>query len=226
MESSFQILPHGDRAVSIIFPPEISPQVNHQVLSLCAALDKSTLPGIVTCVPAYHTLLVEYNPLLLTYDELSAHIRFLSSVRLTENTGRTVSIPVCYGGELGPDLERVAAHNHLTAEEVISRHSQKDYRVYMLGFRPGFPYLGGLDPQISTPRLATPRSRIEAGSVGIAGQQTGIYPEASPGGWNIIGRTPLILFNEKSATTLLHPGDTLRFVPINPITYAKILEKD
>lgn len=220
-----QILPHGDRAVTVVFPPEISPEVNRRVLALCAALDRAQRQGIVACVPAYHTLLVEYDPLLMTYEEVLACIRALPGADVEEETGRTVSIPVCYGGEFGPDLGLVAAQSGLTPEEVIARHSGGSYRVYMLGFRPGFPYLGGLDPQLATPRLATPRPRIEAGSVGIAGDQTGVYPEASPGGWNIIGRTPLALFDEGRAAALLRPGDMLRFVPVNREEYERIREK-
>lgn len=220
-----QILPHGDRAVTVVFPPEISPEVNRRVLALCAALERAQRSGIVSCVPAYHTLLVEYDPLLMTYEEVLACLRALPDADAREEAGRTVSIPVCYGGEFGPDLGLVAAHSGLTPEEVIARHSGGSYRVYMLGFRPGFPYLGGLDSRLATPRLATPRPRIEAGSVGIAGDQTGIYPEASPGGWNIIGRTPLSLFDERRASALLRPGDMLRFVPVSREGYERIREK-
>jgi len=221
----FQMLPHGDRAVSVIFPPEISPDVNRRVLALCAALEQASLPGVISCVPAYRTLLVEYDPLLLSYEEMSARLRALPDAAGSACEGKTVSIPVCYGGDFGPDLARVAAHSGLSVEDVIARHSGGAYRVYMLGFRPGFPYLGGLDPRLAAPRLATPRPRIEAGSVGIAGNQTGVYPEASPGGWNIIGRTPLCLFDEKSATALLRPGDTLRFEPVGRDAYERIREK-
>ena len=130
-------------------------------------------------------------------------------------------IPVCYGGKFGPDLEEVANHAGLSAEEVILRHTAPDYHVYMLGFRPGFPYLGGLDPAIACPRRATPRQTVEQGSVGIAGAQTGVYPEPSPGGWNLIGRTPLKLFDEK-ALSLIHPGDTVRFERIDETEYNAI----
>ncbi len=221
MGNAFVLFPQGDRAISVVFPNEISESVNRSVLALCAALDASRPAGILNCVPAYHTLLVEYDPLLLTYGQAANIICGMNCEDEIEETGRVVRLPVCYGGEYGPDLEDVAEYTGLPAAEVISRHTARDYRVYMLGFRPGFPYLGGLDPQLATPRKQTPRARIEGGSVGIAGEQTGVYPEPSPGGWNIIGRTPLQLFDEKNLS-LLHPGDILRFVPVDSGTYREI----
>ena len=137
--------------------------------------------------------------------------------------GRLVEIPVCYGGDFGEDLGFVAAHGGLTEEEVIRIHSGRDYRIYMLGFLPGFPYLGGLDSRLFTPRLSTPRVKIPAGSVGIGGEQTGIYPLESPGGWQLIGRTPLTLFSPGTGGALPYgPGDRIRFVPISPQEYARI----
>lgn len=223
MEQTVKLLPHGDRAISVVFPEEISEEVNARVLALCGAIDEAKIPGIINCVPGYHTLLVEYDPLQLTYGQTAGLVRPMTSSGRREVQGRIVELPVCYGGELGPDLEAVAAHTGLVPEEVISRHAGNTYRVYMLGFRPGFPYLGGLDPALATPRLPTPRHRIEGGSVGIAGAQTGVYPEASPGGWNLIGRTPVKLFDEKRGP-LLRPGDDLRFVPVDRPTYDAALE--
>lgn len=224
MADRLNIIPQGDRALSVVFADEISEQTNRQVLALCAAVDAAQLPGIVNCIPAYRTLLVEYDPLALTYAQAAGLLRSLPVDGGTERLGREVPVPVCYGGEFGPDLAHVAEHTGLGTEEVISRHSAGTYRVYMLGFRPGFPYLGGLDPRLATPRRETPRLRIEGGSVGIAGEQTGIYPEPSPGGWNIIGRTPLRLFDEERLS-LLRPGDQLRFVPIPPEEYEEIRKK-
>ena len=223
MEQTVKLLPQGDRAVSVVFPEEISEAVNAQVLALCAAIDEAKIPGIVSCVPAYHTLLVEYDPLQLTYGQAAGQICSLVGEDRQETGGRIVELPVCYGGDFGPDLAVVAAHTGLTPEEVIARHTRGTYRVYMLGFRPGFPYLGGLDPALATPRLPTPRRRIEGGSVGIAGAQTGVYPEASPGGWNLIGRTPVKLFDEERGP-LLRPGDTLRFTPVDRPTYDAMRE--
>ena len=224
MGAPFALQPHGDRAVSVVFPSEISEAVSRTVLAMCDALDAARLPGIISCVPAYHTLLVEYDPLLLTYGQAAELLRSLAWDEARETPGRVVTIPVCYGGELGPDLERVAEHTGLTPREVVARHAAGAYRVYMLGFRPGFPYLGGLDPRLATPRRKTPRARVEGGSVGIAGEQTGVYPEPSPGGWNIIGRTPLKLFDEEKLS-LLRPGDTLRFLPVDLAAYEAALEK-
>ncbi len=220
MDAEFTLVPQGDRAVSAVFPDEISEAVNRRVLALCAAIDAARLSGIVNCVPAYHTLLVEYDPLLMTYGQAADLLRNIPFQAGTEAAGRTVRLPVCYGGGFGPDLEEVAAHGGLSPEELVARHAAGAYRVYMLGFRPGVPHLGGLDPRLATPRKATPRLRIEPGSVGIAGEQTGVYPEASPGGWNIIGRTPLKLYQGQS---LLRPGDTLRFVPVSREEYEDIL---
>ena len=223
MEPSVKLLPQGDRAISVVFPEEISEAVNTQVLSLCDAIDAAKIPGILNCIPAYHTLLVEYDPLCLTYGQAVGAIRSLSGGNTSRACGRMVQLPVCYGGELGPDLPLVAAHTGLTSEEVVSLHASGTYRVYMLGFRPGFPYLGGLDPRLATPRIPTPRRRIAGGSVGIAGAQTGVYPEASPGGWNIIGRTPVKLFDEKRGA-FLRPGDTLCFISVDRCIYEEVLK--
>ncbi len=137
-----------------------------------------------------------------------------------------MEIPVCYGGSFGPDLSFVAEHGKITEEEVIRIHSSRDYRIYMLGFLPGFPYLGGMDERIFTPRLNSPRTRIPAGSVGIGGEQTGIYPMDSPGGWQLIGRTPYRLFKpEQVRKPLYEAGDSIRFVPINQEEYKEIKRK-
>jgi KipI family sensor histidine kinase inhibitor len=133
-----------------------------------------------------------------------------------------VEVPVCYGGDLGPDLEEVARAVALPPEEVVARHAAPVYRVHLLGFTPGFPYLGGMDPRLSCPRLPTPRLRVVAGSVGIAGAQTGVYPVESPGGWRLVGRTPLALFDPSPGARrpfLLAPGDGLRFVPVDRARY-------
>lgn len=222
MDAKF--LPNGDRAVSVIFPNEISTDVSCCVLAMCAAIDAAPLMGIVNCIPAYHTLLVEYDPVLLTYGQTVSWLRGLSFEDSIVNTNRIVSLPVCYGGIYGPDLDAVASYTGMSASEVIRLHTEGSYRVYMLGFRPGFPYLGGLDARIAVPRKKTPRAHVDHGSVGIAGHQTGVYPEDSPGGWNIIGRTPIHLYDERTHA-LLRPGDTLRFVSINAQTYEEILEK-
>lgn len=214
MNNKLTLLPHGDRAVDILFENEISPAVNARVHVLSRAILGKAHPGIISCIPGYRVLTVEYDPLRLTYGQICLFLRSISVEEEAGSAGRLVRIPVCYGGGFGPDLEEVAKHAGLSEEEVILRHTAPDYHVYMLGFRPGFPYLGGLDPAIACPRRATPRQMVERGSVGIAGAQTGVYPEPSPGGWNLIGRTPLKLFDDHSLS-LIRPGDTVRFESID-----------
>jgi KipI family sensor histidine kinase inhibitor len=137
-----------------------------------------------------------------------------------------IEIPTLYGGDSGPDLDYVASHNGLTPEEVVQIHASGTYRIYMLGFTPGFPYLGGMDERIATPRLETPRTKISGGSVGIAGAQTGIYPIDSPGGWQIIGRTPLALYDpQREEPILLQAGESIRFVPIDQETYDRLWQE-
>jgi inhibitor of KinA len=163
-------------------------------------------------------LLVHYDPLRLTYRQVTDWILpFLAQVEAGEEMQtRVVEIPTYYGGKYGPDLESLAKLHNLTPMEVIKLHSAAEYRVYMMGFTPGFPYLGGLDPALATPRLAAPRTLVPAGSVAIAGSQTGIYPVDSPGGWQIIGYTPLHLFDKKQdPPSFLSPGDRVRFIPIS-----------
>jgi KipI family sensor histidine kinase inhibitor len=214
MQPRFQ--PAGDSAVLVTFGTRIDAALNRQVHALARRLGDSTLEGVGEAVPGYASLLVHFDLLRLDYDAVVGWIR----QNLADDAGlklnpRRVEVPVVYGGEDGPDLAFVAEHNHLTIEEVLTIHSGRDYPVYLMGFMPGFPYLGGLDPAIAAPRLATPRSRVPAGSVGIAGAQTGIYPLESPGGWRIIGRTPLKLFDlTREPPFLLAPGDLVRFVPL------------
>ena len=218
------IIPAGDRALSIVFPEEISEEISCRVLDMCAAIDAAHIPGIVGCIPSYHTLLVEYDPLALGFWEAEGKIRALPFSQSSAESVRTVEIPVCYGGEFGPDLGFVASHAGLSENEVMRLHTEAAYRVYMLGFRPGFPYLGGMDPRIAAPRRKTPRGCIGGGSVGVAGGQTGIYPENSPGGWQIIGRTPLRLYDEERGA-LLRPGDRLRFTAVSREAYDEILHE-
>ena len=226
MGRRFRLIPQGDRAVSVVFPAQISPEIHGQVVALDRALEQAPREGVLGTLPSYHTLMVEYDPRVLSYRQVCRWIRRAAGgLEQSAGGGRLVRVPVCYGGNFGPDLEEVAAHTGLSPEEVVCRHSAGEYRVYLLGFRPGFPYLGGMDPTIGAPRRPTPRQRIPAGSVGIAGEQTGIYPEESPGGWNLIGRTPLRLFDEEKLTSLLRPGDVLRFDPVDPEVYQAVAEK-
>ena len=218
--------PVGDCGLNVEFAAEISPQVNRRVQGLLAALDREHLPGLRDLVPAYRTLLVVYDPLLLPYEALLERLRGLErAVEETMPPPRTVTIPVAYDGELGPDLADVAEHSGMTEADVIARHAGGQYLVYFLGFSPGFPYLGGLDPALSTPRLPAPRQRVPAGAVGIAGSQTGIYPQSTPGGWRLIGRTPVRLYDPVAEEPcLLRPGDDLRFRAVDAREFARLSE--
>ena len=231
---TLRIEPLGDRGLLVILGEGIDAHVNDQVHRLAAALRKRNLPGVQDLVPAYATLAVHYDPVawaghaVLPNQTLESAIRNVWSAVLTENLPdpRLIRIPVCYGGEWGPDLQEVAELCKLDEQTLVERHSAPEYRVFMLGFTPGFPYLGGLDPSIAAPRRETPRASVPAGSVGIAGMQTGIYPLETPGGWQIIGRTPLPLFNPGSQDPcLLSPRDRLRFVAIDPDEFRRLFEE-
>ena len=226
---SFQLYPLGDNAVVLQFGDTISPAINETIRSYARALEEHPLDGLIEWVPGYTTLTLFYDPWLLSkegqedpYQRLVNHINsFAATTRKSKSSrSRLVEIPVCYGGDAGPDLEIVARHNSISPEEVVALHSQSEYRVYMIGFAPGFPYLGGMNSRISAPRKDSPRLRIPAGSVGIAGGQTGIYPIETPGGWQLIGRTPLKLFNPaQNPPTLLQAGDRVRFILITEEEY-------
>lgn len=194
----------------------IDPAVNRAVHQLRRAVEALALPGIEAMTPAYRSLFLQYDPSRRSPERLMLDVEsLLETMGTDEHPGRIIEIPVNYGEEHGPDLDEVAAHAGLSPEEIIRRHSGADYPVYMIGFTPGFPYLGGMDASLCTPRKATPRERVPAGSVGIAEAQTGIYPIDSPGGWQIIGRTPLRLFDpDRAEPFLVRAGDILRFVPV------------
>jgi inhibitor of KinA len=214
---SFSIDPVGDAALLVTMGDTIDLAINRRVHALANLLMSESFPGLGECVPAYVSVLVHYDPLILTYDQLTELVesRLAGLVIDAQWQPRVMEVPVVYGGESGPDLDFVSRHSGLTQAEVIALHSADEYPVYMMGFTPGFPYLGGMDRRLACPRLETPRTRIPAGSVGIAGEQTGIYPLESPGGWRIIGRTPLRLFDiHREPPCLLAPGDVVRFVSI------------
>ncbi|MCL1979899.1 MAG: 5-oxoprolinase subunit PxpB [Proteobacteria bacterium] len=212
----------GDRALIAVYGDKVDPAVNERVRRLAALIEAARHPAIEAVVPSYTTLAIHYDPDLIDPATLGGLLRELATQ--AEHTkippAALIEIPVCYGGEFGPDLAAVAAYHRLTDDEVIRLHSQSVYRIYAIGFTPGFCYLGGLDSRIHTPRLTTPRLRVPAGSVGIAGGQTGIYPLASPGGWQLIGRTPLPLFDcERTPPVSYRPGDDIRFRPISADTF-------
>ena len=221
-----QFTPVGDSGVLAVCGSEISEQVNAQVMALDAAVQAAQLPGVVETVPTYAALLVTLDPLQTDADTLIPALRRLwDALPPVSSTaaGRLVEVPVCYGGDYGPDLAFVAQHAGLTEQQVIDIHCGRDYRIFMLGFLPGFPYLGGMDERIVCPRLQTPRTKIPAGAVGVGGKQTGIYPLASPGGWQLIGRTPLRLFDPAGGGKLPYAaGDRIRFVPISPEKFETI----
>ena len=192
------ISPVGDRAISIDFGQVIDPTINRHIRQTIERIKELQLEGIIELVPTYCALLVEYDAMLYSYSEICNIIEPTLEEGMTNTTNELVTVvevPTVYGGEFGPDLSFVASHNHLSEDEVISIHSGTDYLVYMLGFIPGFTYLGGMDSRIATPRLSSPRTLIPSGSVGIAGEQTGTYPSDSPGGWQIIGRTPVTMYD-------------------------------
>lgn len=209
------IEPLGDSAILIRLGDDIDLAVNRRVHALDARLLQQRPKGVIEAVPAYGTLLIHYDPLRLTYAEVSLWVG-QEMARVEEAAAREhrhIKVPVRYGGEFGPDLPFVASHHHATPAEIARLHSAQDYTVFMMGFTPGFPYMGKLDEALATPRLETPRTRVPAGSVGIAGAQTGIYPIESPGGWQIIGRTSLALFDLAAEEPFLFsPGDSVRFV--------------
>ncbi len=214
----FSLLPLGDSAVIANFTDAIDLSANQTIHHNVRILNGNRLSGIRDLIPTYGALTIVYDPLQLTYAHIEDWLLRYCDTDGTEQTqpSNVIEIPVVYGGEYGPDLASVAEHNHLTEAEVIRIHSSGSYPVYMMGFTPGFPYLGGLDPAIATPRLTVPRTTIRAGSVGIANTQTGIYSVASPGGWRLIGWTPKQLFDvSKPQPCLISPGDTIRFKPVS-----------
>jgi KipI family sensor histidine kinase inhibitor len=216
----------GDSALVIEFGNEISETINREIRFVTDALDRAKLKGVLDLTPTYRSILVNFDPLLAPASGITDFVTGILKNH-TESSdasgGEVIEIPVLYGGEMGPDLDFICQHTKLDKDEVIRRHSSVEYLVYMLGFTPGFTYLGGLPRELATPRLAKPRTLIPAGSVGIAAAQTGIYPVESPGGWQLMGRTPLKVFNyERPKPFLLTAGDYLKFVPVSAQEYAAI----
>ncbi|WP_246096645.1 5-oxoprolinase subunit PxpB [Paenibacillus sinopodophylli] len=227
----FELLPLGNSAVIVRLGSGINLATHESVQALIAAVELDPFIGFVECVPSYAAVAVHYDPMLVmrsrSREELGHETIYETvCVRLhlhvekgqkgsAKLRSRTVEIPVCYGGDFGPDLAFVAEYNGLAEDEVTAIHADAPYLVYMLGFAPGFPYLGGMSERIAAPRRQSPRASIPQGSVGIAGKQTGVYSVSTPGGWQLIGRTPIVLFRpQEMIPSLLRPGDTVRFKPI------------
>ena len=229
MGNSVRFLFSGDSALVIEFGNEISVDINKKIRKMMDDIKKENIDGIVELVPTYCSLLINYDVLKIDYNTLVEKLKTFLNNDLETAEGEEVTlveIPTLYNDEVGPDLSYVAEHNKLSKEEVIKIHTGTDYLVYMLGFMPGFTYLGGMSEKIATPRLESPRLQIYPGSVGIAGKQTGMYPSMSPGGWRIIGRTPLKLYNPDSDTPVyISSGDYVRYVSISEEEYNDILKK-
>ena len=220
-----KILTAGDSSLLVEFGQEISPEINRKLTATIQLMKEQHIEGVVDIIPAFCSLLINYDPRVIGYDELKGRMQNLikMDIKTEAERKRIYEIPGCYGGEYGPDIENIAKHAGLSVEEVIEIHSSRDYLIYMLGFLPGFTYLGGLDERIHTPRLANPRLKINAGSVGIGGSQTGIYPMDSPGGWQLMGMTPVKTYDPtREVPILLEAGDYIRFVPISEEEYYHI----
>lgn len=218
----------GDSALTIEFGKTINVQTNDDVLALDQSLAEDPIDGIFETIPTYCSLLVTYQKNVTDYDTLCEALKQrISSLKKGASSNAVLwEIPCCYGSHFGLDMEEVCRHTGLSQEEVIRLHTSVDYRIYMLGFLPGFVYLGGMDPRLEVPRLSTPRTKIPRGSVGIGGKQTGIYPMSSPGGWHLIGCTPIDLYDpDRENPVLVKAGDRIRFVPITSSQYYDIRQE-
>ena len=224
--SPYHIYPCGDHALTISFGKQVSNEINEKVIQCFQYVKTHPITGVIDIIPAYSTITIVYDLISLKkrkpstsvyqmmFDEVNSLLSKIPFKASTKN--KLIQIPVCYDLSLAPDLLSLAKQHQLTTEEVVQIHTGKIYRVFMIGFLPGFAYMGTVDDKINTPRLSKPRTLVPAGSVGIAGEQTGIYPFASPGGWQLIGKTPVQMFSvSQDLPCYLQPGDKVQFYPIS-----------
>ena len=233
---NYRLSPLGDRALVIELGADASEQTAFHVRCVSERLLADALPGVLDVVPTVCTVALHYDPLRIVppdeatgayaalAQQVTARLQSMDSFEVAQPS--TFEVPVCYGGEYGEDLDGLARSHNLSVDQVIELHRAPLYRVQMLGFAPGFAYLAGLDARLTTPRRPNPRTRVPAGSVAIGGELTGIYPLQLPGGWHLIGRSPLAMFDVKAQPpTRLNIGDHVRFVPISPLEYARLVER-
>lgn len=229
LSSDLTILPLAESGLLVEFENVIDLAIVERVGALAAALDAANPPGLLDVVPSYRTLLVSFDLVETDGETLTDLILTLATTSQANPAaaGREVVFPVVYGGEFGPDLPDVAAYTGLDPDEVCARHAGATYRVATMGFSPGFGFFVGMPPELTVPRRSSPRTRVPKGSVAIGGAQTGIYPDVLPGGWNIIGRTPLTMFDvSRPEPFLIKPGDTVRFSPVSREEYDAILARE
>jgi len=223
----------SETSVLVEFGMKISEDINKKVRTLCTYLDEKPFNGMIEYVPAFTSISIIYNPLDMNSESPYEVVKTILDNIISKldfslaDEEHIVEIPVCYGSEFGQDIEQVAKINNITVDEVIKIHSEGKYLVYMIGFAPGFPYLGGMSEKIAAPRRESPRTAIPEGSVGIAGMQTGVYPIETPGGWQLIGKTPLKMFDlNRNPKSLLKAGDIAKFYPISYEEYVKLKEEE
>jgi KipI family sensor histidine kinase inhibitor len=220
----FRIIAAGDAAWLIELPERLDAEVNERAIEIAGAVKRAAFPDVTDIVVGYRSVMVYVDPLSAHRDATRAALETIAGQPATREVGigRNVEVPVCYGGEYGPDLAELATFARCSSEDVVERHLEREYRVYVVGFVPGFAYMAPVDPRIAAPRRSSPRLKVPAGSVAVAAGQTGIYPSETPGGWHLIGRTPVKPYDPaRAAPFLFHPGDRVRFRRITEDEYRR-----